>query len=259
LKDFEFYKTIRLSKNDRVKKSFPKLHNIYNSIPETKGCIENINKKDGCKGHCCKFQVPQILYSEFLLLWDYICKNWTDEEICDLFERCMVTAVNELPSKCCVLFDEKKFTCMAHKKRSYNCRIYSITPDEEFNPRYEKLKKEYDKIIGSVIFPQCNLVSTCDGSKITTEDTDRWWNKIIEVERYIGIPENMINDEMGGSYRTPHDHILLYNMPENVLNSLAGIKMYEKFEDRVKAVQDIISCIKKHFKGISKNVKSNKS
>jgi len=253
LKDFEFYKTIRLSgKSNKIQKSFSRLQNIYNIIPETQGCIENIPKVGGCNSWCCKIQVPQLLYSEFLFIWKFISKNWNDEEICDLFEKCMVSAINEVPSKACVFLDEKKYLCKIHKIRPYNCRIYCITPDEEFNPRYEKLKAEYKKIEGAIIRPQCNLVSTCDGSKVTTKDIDSWWNKLIMVEKSIGIPKMLITDELGGSYRSPHDHILLYNMPENVLNSLAGIKMYTDYFDRLKAVSEIMSCIRDYFKGVSK-------
>ena len=129
MKDFEFYKTIRLSQNKKVSSSFSKLHNVYNSIPETTGCMENINiKGGGCKARCCLIQTPQFLYSEFLLIWDYISRNWDDDKICDLFERCMLNAVDTLPSKGCVFFDEDTCLCLCHKKRGLNCRIYGITP-----------------------------------------------------------------------------------------------------------------------------------
>ena len=253
MKDFEFYKTIRLSiKSNKIQKSFSRLHNIYNTIPETQGCIENISKTKGCNAWCCRIQVPQLLYSEFLLIWYFISKNWNDKEICDLFEKCMLNAINEVPSKSCVFFDDEQNLCGIHKVRPYNCRIYCITPDEEFNPRYEKLKKEYKEFIGAVVKPQCDLVSTCDGSEITVEDINEWWNKLVAVDKSIGIPIKLITDEFGGSYRSPHDHILLYNMPENVLNSLAGIKMYTNYFDKLKAVSEIMFHIRNYFKEISK-------
>ena len=123
MKDFEFYKTVRLLKNKKISKVFSKLQNVYNTIPETMGCMENINTSPtGCKAWCCIIQTPQLLYSEFLLAWAYISKNWSNDEVCDLFEKCMLNAVNPLPSKGCVFFDEKKCICKIHKKRSYNCR-----------------------------------------------------------------------------------------------------------------------------------------
>jgi len=264
LKDFEFYKTIRLSKNEKTKKAFLKLQDIYSTIPETKGCLEHIKKmeivkQEGgddqgyyCGGWCCQIQTPQLLYSEFLLLWDFVSKNWDDEELCDLFEKCMRNAINDLPSKGCVFFDEKESKCKVHGVRPYNCRIYGITPDEEFNPRYERLKKEYQTILGAVIKPQCELVSTIDDSEITTKNTDDWWNEIAAVERMLGIPMDRVTDEMGGTYRSTHDHILLYNMPENVLNALAGIQLYSDHLDKIKAVSEIMSNLRNYFRGIAK-------
>lgn len=248
MKDFEFYKTIRLSKRNKTEAAFSKLHNVYQTIPDTKGCMENISAKEGaCKGWCCLIQTPQLLYSEFLLIWGYISRNWTDEEICDLFEKCMLNATNEIPSKGCVFFDEETCMCKVHNKRPLNCRIYGITPDEEFIPRYEKLKEEYKGIVGAIIKPQCDLVSTCNGEEVTIRDTDRWWNEIVEIERKIGIPKKMITDKMGGSYRTPHDHVLLYNMPENVLNSLAAIKMYDNDIDKKNTIKEMVQVIKNVF------------
>ena len=134
----------------------------------------------------------------------------------------------------------------------YNCRIYGITPAEEFNPRYERLKEEYKTIIGAAIKPQCELVSTVDGVDVSVKNTDDWWNELAGVERMIGIPMKMVTDEFGGTYRTPHDHVLLYNMPENVLNALAGIKLYTDEPDKVKGVSEIMSNIRNYFRGISK-------
>ena len=248
MKEFEFYKTIRLSTSDKLPKAFLKLQNIYDTIPDTKGCLENIEKKEGCKAWCCKIQTPQLLYSEFLLIWDFVSKNWDDSEICNLFERCMLNAVDIIPSKGCVFFDNKTNMCKIHNVRPYNCRIYGITPDEEFNPRYEKLKEEYDGIIGAVLKPQCDLVSTIDDNPITTEDTDNWWVKLSAVERSIGIPEKFVTDRMGGSYRTPHDHVMLYNLPENVLNSLAGIRLYKDHFEKIITISEMVSHIRNFFR-----------
>ena len=250
MKDFEFYKLIRLSTlTKKARKVFSKLHNIYHAIPDTKGCMENINTEGAsCKAWCCRIQTPQLLYSEFLLMWKHISKNWDDSEICDLFERCMSNAVNPLPSKGCVFFDNDKCMCMAHEVRPYNCRTYGITPNEDFEPRYKRLKEEYKTILGAVIKPQCKLVSTCDEVEVTMEELNGWWEKLTEIERSLGIPKDMVTDEMGGSYRTPHDHVLLYNMPESVMNALAGIKKYDDELDKKKAIIGLVQVIRNVFK-----------
>jgi hypothetical protein len=164
----------------------------------------------------------------------------------------MRNAINDIPSKGCVFFNNEIQQCRVHKFRPYNCRIYGITPDEEFNPRYEKLKEEYKTIIGASVKPQCKLVSTKDGSEITTKKTDDWWNELAGVERMIGIPMDLVTDEFGGTYRTPHDHVLLYNMPENVLNALAGIKLYTDEFDKIRGVSALMENLRGYFRGISK-------
>jgi len=252
VKDFEFYKTIRLSKNKKTQKVFSKINSIYETIPDTKGCLENISKEGGCNGWCCKIQTPQLLYSEFLLIWNFVSRNWSDDKLCDLFEKCMLNAVDDIPSKGCVFFDDEENLCRIHKVRPYNCRIYGITPDEEFNPRYEKLKEEYKTIIGASIKPQCKLVSTVNDIKVTVDDINDWWNKLIDAEKMLGIPGKMATDDFGGTYRTPHDHILLYNIPENVLNALSGIKLYVDHMDKIKAIREIMSTIRNYFRGITK-------
>ena len=245
MKDFKFYKTIRAN-DDKVKKQFARLHAIYNKMPSTKGCMENLKK---CKGWCCKNQTPQFLYCEFLLAWNHIQRKWSDKEILDLIEKCMINAVDENPSKGCVFFDEKSCLCSIHKVRPLNCRIYGITPPEEFNPRYERLKEKYKDTIGAFIRPQCDLVSTEDGSEVTVNHTNQWWAKVNEVEKNIGVPKKNINDDIdGGSYRAPHDHLILYNMPENVVMTLAGIRMYDNWEDKIKTVKDLMQAIRAFFK-----------
>jgi len=101
------------------------------------------------------------------------------------------------------------------------------------------LKEEYKTIMGATVKPQCNLVFTVDDSEVTVKNTDDWWNELAGVERFIGIPMKLVTDRMGGSYRTPHDHVLLYNMPENVLNALSGIKKYTDEFDKKKAIKEL--------------------
>lgn len=248
INDFEFYGNIRLSKLEKPDDIFLRIIDVYHTIPETKGCLDNIG---GCGGWCCQIQTPQLLYSEFLLIWNYIANKWDDDEICSLLEKCMINVISNIPSKKCVFFDEDSKLCRIHKVRPYNCRIYGITPDKEFKPRYKRLKKEYKNIIGSVIKPQCLLVSTVDDAEVTTKDTDRWWKNLKKVENILGVPKKLITDEPGGSYRTPHDHILLYNMPDNILNSLMGIREYEDNADKLKAIKLLMSIIENFFKKAS--------
>lgn len=247
MEEFEFYKNIRI-KNKRVQESFRFLNNLYNKLPKTKGCLENIDKNECCGSYCCKFQTPQLLYCEFLYIWNYLIKKISDDELCELFRKCMLNSINGSVIKGCVFFNKRKRSCPIHKKRPINCHFYGITPEDEFNKRYRRLKKEYKNIR-----PQCKLVSTVDDKLISSEDIDIWWKEINKIEERIGINKNKINDEIGGSYRAPHDHILLYNMPDNVLNGLSGIRLYDNWVDRVEAVDKIIRELKAFYKRTYKN------
>ena len=46
-------------KTKQVEPAFSKLCNLYAKIPDTEGCMENL---DTCGGWCCKLQSPQVLY-----------------------------------------------------------------------------------------------------------------------------------------------------------------------------------------------------
>ena len=151
-------------------------------------------------------------------------------------------------TKGCIFFNNKIKLCNIHKVRPYVCYLYGITPELEFNIRFEKMKELYKDIPSAVIKEQCELVSTCNGEKITIFQTNKWWNELIDIEKSIGIKKDIIHDKEGGSYRTPHDHLLLFLMPDNVLSSLAGINMYDNIKDKIITVSELMSNIRKFYK-----------
>lgn len=240
---YEFYTDIRVG-SEKSKKCTSFLNGLYSQISTTKGCMENLNN---CGAWCCCIQTPQFLYSEFLNVWYYVSRNFSEFDGLKLIEKCMMNAVDTRLNKKCVFFDEEKKMCSIHKVRPYNCRIYGIIPEEEFKNRYEKLKDEYKNNPLSVIKQQCDLVSTNNDDIVTIEDTNKWWKKLEEIEHKLGIPRKFINDDQGGSYRSPHDHILLYLMPENVLTAIAGIRMYDDENMKKIAIGELISVIKGVF------------
>lgn len=246
--NFDFYKKIKAN-NLKVKKRISKLHDVYKAIPDTKGCMENINAEGGCRGWCCKCQSPQLLYSEFLLIWNHISKELSNEEFLNIMEKALLNAVDDKLSKGCIFFDDSTYLCKIHKVRPMNCIIYGITPEEEFNERFEKLKKEYEER-GEELHPQCSLISTVNGEEITTKSINKWWQDIAKIESKIGIRENKINDDVeGGSYRSPHDHLILYVLPENIIFSLAAIRLYDKWDEKEKAIKNIMDTIRKFYNG----------
>lgn len=245
---FKFYRTIKPS-DLSVVKSFKKLKNIYKIIPETEGCIENISKEKGCGGLCCFVQSPQFLYIEFLYIWQFIKENWSGDEICDIIQKSMLNVIKGDTTKGCVFFNQETKKCKIHQVRGYSCRLYGITPEEEFKPRYERMKELYKNVPGAVVKEQCNLIKTIGKKQVTIFNTNRWWNELIQIEKKIGIKGEDISDKQGGSYRMPHDHILLFTMPENVLSALAGISLYDNAHDKIMAVSDLMGLIRNHFRG----------
>ncbi len=244
MQTFGFYKTIKTD-SDKQKKACPKLHNLYNEIPDTEGCMDNIEKEDGCKGWCCLCQSPQLLYSEFLNLWHSVIKNWEFDDICDVIERSLKNYVMGTTTKGCVFFNDDTKMCKVHSKRPYNCRIYGITPEEEFAPRLARMRDTYKDVVDAVIKDQCHLIKTAGDKEVTVEDTNRWWEKLTEIEKGIGIPKENVNDDMGGSYRTPHDHVLLYMLPDAIMQKLQEIRFIDNYEEKMDIVRKYMDAVRR--------------
>ena len=223
----------------KVKKAHNKLRNLYNKIPETIGCMENLDK---CKSFCCNIQTPQVLYVEFLYTWNDILANWSLQDILDLIKSAVRCYLSNNTIKGCIFRNKDTGLCMQHKTRCFNCYCYGITPKEEFDLRLEKFKKIYeDKNV--VFHDQCSLVKTKNGEEVTSEDLDGWWDDLVKIEHSIGIEKNLINDGPDGSYRTYHDHLVLHLLPDVVINQMTIIKMSIDESGKEACVQSLINCL----------------
>lgn len=224
---FSFYKDIKL-KNKNVIKRISNLLNIYKKLPETNGCMENISKCDGCGGWCCRIQSPQLLYSEFLNIWNFILKTFDIDDIIDILEKSLLNYVEGDINKGCIFLNTENSFCKIYKYRPFNCRTYGIVPKEDFDKNKQKVEKRLKGVLGVSIKDQCNLVKTENGEILTSEKIDKIWKELVNVEENIGIESYLINDNIGGSYRTPHDHILLYVMPEKMQELLVELRKNNK-------------------------------
>jgi len=245
-------------KRNLIIEGFKKLDYLYSKLPETKGCFENLNK---CKGKCCLYQNPQVFYVEFLNIWTYICKNWNIEDLLKIIELSVRTYVYNTPTKGCIFFDKEKYLCRIHNKRPFNCFFYGITPLEEFNKRYEKIKKLYKNNPDAIFMEQCNLIKAYSNGKekiVSQEEIDNWWKELVEIEHYIGVKKKNINDEEEGSYRTFHDHILLKIMPHEVLIELEKIRMMKNINSKDIVIKTFIKLLKENIEKI-KNAGKEKS
>jgi len=109
---------------------------------------------------------------------------------------------------------------------AHNCRMYGIIPDEEFKPRYERLKILYKDNPLAELHDQCDKVSTVNGKEVTPKQSDAWWKKMKDVEKSIGINAANINDSPGGTYLTYHDHLLMQICGDDVMQNLQTARLY---------------------------------
>jgi Fe-S-cluster containining protein len=204
--------------------------------------MEHIGKPEsegGCGAWCCRMQTPQVLYSEFLNTWKNVTSSFSDGDFESLIERCLRKYLYPNEDKGCVFLNKETNMCAQHETRPFNCRVYGITPEEEFKPRYERLK-----IIYPDIREQCNLVSTVDGRIVTKKDTDNWWLELKSIEMRMGVKPEFISDDDGGSYRTYHDHILVHLLGEENLCKLSEIRVSGSKIDKERVIQRMMSMLK---------------
>jgi len=234
------------------------LGDLYKKIPDTTGCIENINSGKSCNSWCCKNQSPQVLYCEFLSAWNFILKNWEFEDILTIIERSLKNYLNDSPTKGCIFRNYDTKLCNIHKKRCFNCRIYAITPDSEFNDRLARLRELYKDNEKVFFREQCDLVKTVNDEKVEDEDTDKWWEELCKIEKIIGVKKELITDNPEGTYRTYHDHILIYLLPEYLLENLSHVRKFGNEEEKENITITFMNMLSSAIQGF-KNGKKDKN
>jgi Fe-S-cluster containining protein len=220
-----------------------KLNNIYKKIPKTKGCLESIKKQNGCEAHCCNYNNPSVLYVEFQNSLKNVLSNWKIDDILKLFEKAIRNYLNNSVSKSCIFWDKESKLCNQHNHRPFACQIYGITPKEEFEPKYKRLKILYKDNITAVIKDQCNLIQPEDNNLPTKKDIDTWWEELKKLEIEVGFKNSDINDE-DGTYKTFHDHLLTYFLPDKSLTELTNLKINGTYEQKEIAILTFMSIIK---------------
>jgi len=224
------------------------LKGVYLSIPETTGCLDNILTGKKCGAWCCTLNNPQLLKCEFLNVWSHVKSNWTYAEIVSLVERALKTYFSDFFNKRCIFFDTAKKTCMIHNHRPLSCRLYGITPEEEYKSKAEKLRKLTENRLMARVTDQCPLVSTVNNEEITTPMTDSWWGKLCDIEVQSGVERSSITDDVGGTYRTYHDHILIHFFSNDMFEKLSAFKFYATPEEKS-------SFIESHIKRMNGSIK----
>lgn len=204
---------IKKNSKKKIKKLIKQLETVYENIPSTTGCIENIKT---CQAWCCKENNPHVFYIEFMNIWKHVTENFSNQQFLQLIKNAIKNHISLDVKKQCVFFNEENLNCNCHKKRPFACHTYGITPEEEFNEKLYSLR---------VIYPnesfrnQCNLVK-CD-KKVFVSHTNKWWNDIKKIEIKVS---NNIKDELEGSYKTLHDYIVFQCFNENEIDLFQKIK-----------------------------------
>ena len=220
---YNFYNKQDKKKWKRVKLD---LRNIYADIPETEGCLKYISLNEsegGCGGRCCEFQQPSVFSSEFAYVYNYVNDKFSKDQIIEILLKAIKIYIFGKPTNGCIFFNKSNKQCTIHSVRPFACRTYSQEPEEEFKPKYDRLKILYQNNPDAIIMEQCNLTQPI-GKKLTKEELDDLFQRLKFVEEDFGIEKEFINDKEGGSYRTFVDHLLLYSYSEEFLLQLTYIR-----------------------------------
>ncbi len=243
---YEFYnppdsKTWKVAKRD--------LNNIYDEVPKTEGCLKYISLPvldGGCGGRCCEIQQPSLFVSEFINTINWVYSHFKPLELVDINIRAIRTYVIGKPTNGCIFFNKENKMCTIHDVRPLTCRTYSQEPEEEFNPKYERLKVLYKDNSEAELMDQCSLTQTF-GKKPTREQINNWWERLKLIEQDIGVDIKSLHDGDGGSYRTYVDHILLSSYSTEFLDQLTTIRKNGSKEEKASFLEVLEKQIKENY------------
>jgi Fe-S-cluster containining protein len=215
--------------------------------------LENIKKgiKDGgCAGVCCSVQNPQLLYCEFLRTLNEIMSNWSAKDFVNLIERSLRTYLSDLPTKGCIFWNKNTKLCRCHQVRPLACYLYSIESDEEFIPKMARMKEIYKNNPLAIFIDQCRKCKTKDGTVVSKKESDELWSELVEIELCIGIEKEKINDGFDGTYRTFHDHLLIFLLPDYMLENLTKVRKFGTSEEKEQVISTFVNILSPVIRGL---------
>jgi hypothetical protein len=226
---------------DKFREAEFKINVVYDSLPKTIGCKKNIaDVENSCGAWCCEEQNPSVWFCEFLNTLSSFMFKMDPVDFSKLIELCLKKYLLIDRSRGCVFWDSDTKLCKQHESRPINCYFYGVIPKEEFEPRYKRLK-----VLNNDIKPQCDRISLEDGSKFTSKSLiDKSFNDIKLIETDIGVPDEFLNDDQRGSYRTYTEHILLWVLGEDQMCNLSEIRSSSSILDKKKLIITICENLK---------------
>lgn len=200
---------------------------FYDGMPKTTGC-EKCQEINGENVHwCCLTQSPSMYYVEFLYVWKEALKQEVDERI-NLILRCIRNYLDSNLNKGCVFYNNG---CSCYEQRPFSCRMYGVVPSENWDSRWERIKKEQGDAFNAS--PQCDLVRA--DKKISAKEENMWFAHTTECESRLGVSQRCIDlhDEQDGSYRTFHDHVLLELFDEDFLSQITKVRLTKPSQEEI--------------------------
>lgn len=213
---------------ESIRRPLISLQVLYDGMPETTGCekCQEVNGDDA--SWCCLSICPSMYYVEFIAVWQHVQNNWGKKKKIDLFVRAIENYLQIEGQKGCIFWDDG---CQCYERRPFSCKMYGVIPKDSWDSRIEAIKKREKDF---EFRPQCELVSTKDGSEITDEQENKWFDHTKQCEEKL-VPKAYIklHDIPGGCYRTFHDHLLLEVLEPSTMNILTGAKITKPTKDDI--------------------------
>lgn len=217
-----------------------------------------------CPGHCvcCHVACPQMNYSEFLVIVNYIYDSFPKEIRVEILKKSIEYFFSSNIVKPCPLLIGKR--CSVYKVRPLSCILYGLWPDDMYNERVEKfeqvsgLKKEEIPLN-----TQCEYVKRVDDSiPLTKEIIEAMYLALNELDVQVG---DFTKEQVEKKYnqRTWHDWFMVNVFGESNLYDLSRFYLaaanQNVVDDFVKAMCNQVDAIGDHMFKRSKETLCEKS
>lgn len=225
-----------------LEKLFHKLKNCYSSLPVT--TCQNCPNKDKNTADCCRIDNPPIYLIEFLNIIYYYFENKTIEEFNDIVFKCYEWLFDLSKHIPCIFLKEPNI-CEIYNKRGFNCRNYSLVPDDEWEER-RKLFVELTGEKHDLMDKQCTnvriespkfLIRNSAQNKKIQDDV---FNNIIKLDARLGINiKEVYNNKTRMSFPL---HLLLFFLGADKLDYFLSIR--EVISNDAEKKKDLLNNIK---------------
>ena len=219
---------------------------------------------------CCRVACPQMKFCEASSLLDHIWANWSSEDKKALLVTCVHYFFSDSLLKPCPILNGNE--CREYARRSLNCRLYGMWPQDSWEERVEMFSKNtglprnklpLNKQCPNVrrkkqICPECKqdpkLVASCQKCNgtgmfqpppLTIDQISKLFEDLDKADKVLGVSELKISTSW--NYRTLHDWVLVKFWGEDALVKWTNILLtttpeqrqglMEAFEEQVKNLE----------------------